>query len=81
VVFALPDEDLKSPGSSKLEAKKDGKHGSSKETTKESLKRTRSELGFSAERDLVRHLFTLKRTARNSEKSVMFGRTIRPKKV
>lgn len=81
VVIVPPVKSLNSTGSSKPESKKDGRQSYSKDTTKESLKKGKGDMGFTAERDLVRHLFTLKRTARNSEKSVLFGRTIRQKKV
>ena len=73
--------DLNSTGSSKGEPKRVGRPSHSKDTVKDSLKQSRNEAAFTAERELVRHLFTLKRTARIAEKSVIFGRTNRQKRV
>lgn len=73
--------DLNSTGSSKPESKRDYFNLSSKDPCKESSRKHKGDSALIGDRELVRHLFTLKKTARNPEKSVIFGRTVRPKRV
>lgn len=66
----------------KPEGRKAGRPGSGRDKeNREMVKRTNKPSDFTGERELVRHLFALKRTARIAEKSVIFGRTVRPKRV